>query len=456
VLYFILCLAECGADALRFGLLSYTAQGRDINLDIQRVVAYRQFGNKLWQATRFALLNFDSSFVRPKNYSELQQIVQKGNNFCDQWILSRLANCVSVVTKSIEGYHFSDAALALHSFWLYEICDVYLETIKPLMRAEDLATNAAAQASKASALAVLYTCLDHGLRLLHPFMPFITEELYHRLPGFGAENSLHKAGTGGKANCGSIMVANYPTIQATSIFANPTVESTMALYSEIGKAARSTRASLGLTKKRVDLYIHTRNTKLREQLTLHSKDIGTIAIANKVVAFEAKEETPQGAINTVINAEIELFIPLKGLVDFGGELVKLEKNIESLEISIERSKAKIAGPGFDKSSEDVRNKIRAQLQSEEEEIVKLRANYENFQSLMSAEEFSKYLEDKINLLGADIGRIQVNVDKLRAGLPAEVEKQPKKVLTKIAEAEAEQSKIQEKIANVQQQQAGRK
>src|SRR3954454_10165310 len=101
--------------------------------------------------------------------------------------------------------------LCIKVLFIYFRCQ---ETIKPIMKAEDLSSNPAAVSSRSSALAVLYTCLDNGLRLLHPFMPFITEELYHRLPGFGRDNPEYKLGTGGKNNCGSIMVAPYPDIKS--------------------------------------------------------------------------------------------------------------------------------------------------------------------------------------------------------------------------------------------------
>jgi valyl-tRNA synthetase len=119
-------IAQCGADALRFGLLAFSAQGRDVNLDVMRVVAYRQFGNKLWQATKFALMNFDEQFQPPKSLDSVESLVNQSNNFCDRWILSRLHAAVARADGGFQTYEFAEATTAFYSFWLYEFCDVYL------------------------------------------------------------------------------------------------------------------------------------------------------------------------------------------------------------------------------------------------------------------------------------------------------------------------------------------
>lgn len=134
-------IAQCGSDALRFGLLAYTAQGRNINLDIQRVVAYSQFCNKLWNATKFALLNFPSGWKRPEN--SLDAMVQKGGTFADKWILNRLAVCAQATNEGFVTYDFNVATTAVYNFWLYDLCDYYLELIKPVFRASDEGQRAA-------------------------------------------------------------------------------------------------------------------------------------------------------------------------------------------------------------------------------------------------------------------------------------------------------------------------
>jgi valyl-tRNA synthetase len=162
-------IPECGVDAMRFALCSYMTQSRDVNLDIMRVQGYRFFCNKLWNATKFALMYFESG-------EKYEVVTDKTpiTSFIHLWILSRLAKTIDVVNRSFENYEFALGTQACYSFF-YDFCDNYLECIKPIFFGED-------ETKKASARTVLYTCLDLVLRLLSPYMPFITEELFQRLP----------------------------------------------------------------------------------------------------------------------------------------------------------------------------------------------------------------------------------------------------------------------------------
>jgi valyl-tRNA synthetase len=162
-------IAECGADALRFALVAYTAQAVNINLDILRVVGYRQWCNKLWNVIRFAMTNLGSDFVPSAT------IRPSSLPLSCQWILSVLNKAIDKTVKGLESYQFSDATSALHSWWLYELCDVFIEVIKPTMFGND-------EAAKKATKDTLWLCLDTGLRMLHPFMPYLTEELWQRLP----------------------------------------------------------------------------------------------------------------------------------------------------------------------------------------------------------------------------------------------------------------------------------
>jgi valyl-tRNA synthetase len=163
-------IPECGTDAMRFALCSYLTQARDINLDILRVQGYRFFCNKLWNATKFALMYFESG----QKYDIFDKLTNQESK-ADLWILSRLSQTIEAVDKAFENYEFANATQSCYSFWLYDLCDVYLECLKPIFLSGD-------EEKKATARKILYTCLDLGLRLLSPFMPFITEELFQRLP----------------------------------------------------------------------------------------------------------------------------------------------------------------------------------------------------------------------------------------------------------------------------------
>merc|ERR1719387_448960 len=191
-------IPQCGGDALRFGLLAYTLQGRSINLDINRVVAYRHFCNKLWNVVKFALSNF------PEGYTPVGLKPNDKLCFEDEWILSRFNDMAKKTNDAFIAYEFANATTATYNFWLYDLSDLYLEVIKRRMQTEN--------EEKRVALEVLFMCLDRGLRCLHPLLPFVTEELYQRLPVSPWKSE-------------SICIAQYPTEVPT--WANPVVEHTL-------------------------------------------------------------------------------------------------------------------------------------------------------------------------------------------------------------------------------------
>ena len=441
-------ISECGADALRFGLLAYSSQGRDVNLDIQRVVAYRQFGNKLWQATRFALLNFDASFVKPSSLADVRALVDRGQNLADRWILSRLCAAVVRANGGFEGYQFAEVTTAVYNFWLYELCDVYLELIKPIVKTAD--SSPAAAASKAASLAVLYTCLRTGLLLLHPLMPFISEELYHRLPqAMGTEEE--KAGVGGRLQCGSIMVQPYPSEAEFGAFASADAEALMATLQDVGKAARSTRSNLGLTKKRVELYLLCSDDAAAASLIPHTRDLGTLAIASAVHVLPASQRAsiPNGCTTSIVSPTLELHIPLRGLVDFGAEVVKMEKQRDALLQSSSVLRAKMAAPGYDKSPADVRSRNEAKLRDDAAEVEKLTASIDAFNALMSDDEKAQYLEQKVSAKRTDAERAKVAMDKI---LPAggDEAKLNKKIAGKYSELKKEHAALMAELEQLQQ------
>ncbi len=171
-------IPRCGADALRYGLLAYTSQGNSVNMDVSRVVGYRHFCNKLWNATRFALSHFEKA---PASWDKEKEVgvwdPRLPLRLEDAYILSKLSQACSKINQAYENYDLAGCVQISYDFWLYELCDRYLELVKPRLHDE---TNT--DSDKKTALNVLYICLDSGLRMLHPMIPFITEELYQRLP----------------------------------------------------------------------------------------------------------------------------------------------------------------------------------------------------------------------------------------------------------------------------------
>lgn len=199
-------IPECGADALRYGLLAYTSQGRSINLDVNRVVGYRFFCNKLWNATKFALMHFPPGFQA--RGTEIFSDKTLSLDWPELWVLHRLSLCAKKTNTALEHFDFSTAVTATYNFWLYEFCDIYLELVKPRLGTHHASTTQTSDSSKKTdgyepiLLNVLFICLDRGLRLLHPLLPFVTEELYQRLP--------FALTTEGKRPYESISISYYP------------------------------------------------------------------------------------------------------------------------------------------------------------------------------------------------------------------------------------------------------
>ncbi|VDP86385.1 unnamed protein product [Echinostoma caproni] len=229
-------IPECGTDALRFALCSYTKQGRNINLDILRVQGCRFFCNKLWNAVRYALYHCLGTEFQPPVIVSLEEALSTARahpliSGTDRWILSRLANAVQRCYNGFEQFHFSMATTACYNFWLYEFCDVYLEYTKPIVKPDGKPVHM----ERANLVCcVLYLCLNVGLRLLHPFMPFITEELYQRLP--------HRAES--KQLAPSICVTPYPTPgQVAALRDEDGVETDFRLVNSIAHRLRALRAA---------------------------------------------------------------------------------------------------------------------------------------------------------------------------------------------------------------------
>lgn len=215
-------IPACGTDALRFTLLAYTSTGRDINMDIKRVDGYSKFCNKLWNATRFANMKLGDNY-EPRKCDSLT-----GNeSLAGKWILHKLNKAIISTNQHLEQMNFMQATTAVYQFWLYELCDVYLEVCKPVFDCND-------DEAKKSAQDVLYICLDQGLKLLHPFMPFVTEELYQRLPR-RPDDSIE-----------SIMLTKFPS--ARSDWDQPQKEIDFEYINSIVGASRSLMSEYNVKK----------------------------------------------------------------------------------------------------------------------------------------------------------------------------------------------------------------
>lgn len=352
-------IPECGADALRFGLLAYTQQGRDINLDINRLVGYRNFCNKLWNAIRFAMTNLEGGFTAADNMAETV-LSNPAISKRDRYILSRLNYAISVCNKSFEAYEFGELTNALYNFWLYDLCDVYLELTKPVMSGTD-------EAAKLAAQQTLYVCLEYGLRLLHPIMPFVTEELWQRLPG--------------KRSTPSITIAPYPL--AVDEWANPEVEADMELVKEVIHAARSVRAEYGLVNSvRPQFFVKCADNEVKTTMEAQLDDFGTLSKAGESKCL-VDEEPPKGCAMHSVNDKIQIYVLLAGLVDFANEISKLEKKLTKIQPSIDNLVKKMEKEDYvTKVPENVRETETAKLEALQKEKEGIQNAIVGFQRLL--------------------------------------------------------------------------
>ncbi|KAJ2009669.1 valine--tRNA ligase [Coemansia thaxteri] len=295
-------IPECGTDALRFTLCAYTAAGRDVSMDIMHVDGYRKFCNKLWNATRFALMKLGDDFV-PSSHA----VLTGRESLAERWILHRLDAAARDTSAALSNMNFMAATTAVYKFWLYELCDVYIEYIKPITAPE------ADAAARRSAQQTLFTCLDQGLRLLHPFMPFVTEELWQRLPRRASESSS------------SICIAAYPEPRAD--YESSVVEAEFELVMSIAKAGRSLASDYNVLSK--STFFISNTSEPSHALTLAQADgIATLVKGcQSITALAPGEAVPAGCAVALVNEEVAMHLLVRGRVDIDQEVGKIEKQV---------------------------------------------------------------------------------------------------------------------------------
>eukprot|EP01012_Entosiphon_sulcatum_P020453 TRINITY_DN253_c1_g1_i3.p1 TRINITY_DN253_c1_g1~~TRINITY_DN253_c1_g1_i3.p1 ORF type:complete len:1003 (+),score=254.75 TRINITY_DN253_c1_g1_i3:934-3942(+) len=350
-------IEQCGSDALRFGLLSYTVSGKNVNMDVDRIVAYRHFCNKLWQAVRYGLF-----FALGADYQPPSRTIAAAElaaaPFACRWILSCLDRAVTDVNAAFASYEFSTATTVAYSFWLYEFCDVFLELTKPVIKLE------ATDPRRRVTLHVLWVSMEVGLRLLHPMMPFVTEELWNRLPG-GRRN-------GGTAEnrhpTESIMVAEYP--QGPLGYRSEQVEQEMKQVQHVVHAARSLKSSLSMTvKHRPPVYLQSADPSASAVYRNQAADIECLAVTGPVTVVAAKEEVPSGCVANVVDHLVTLHLGVEGMVDVEKELQRLGKNRGKVEQSREGLVKKTQMANYEaKVPEDVRRQNAEKLVQLQQEL----------------------------------------------------------------------------------------
>ena len=345
-------IEKYGTDAFRFTLAAFAAQGRDVKMSEKRIEGYRHFVNKLWNAARFALMHID----RPH-----KEIDTGALSLPDRWILSRLRHVTLKTAEAIDSYRFNDAASAVYNFVWHEFCDWYLEAIKPALYEKE------GPEKRATALSVLWRVMHDTLILLHPFMPFITEEIWHNLPGAQ----------------GSIMRAVFPADQKdnAAVTAEDQAEADMDLLIKLISAIRNIRGEMNISpSKTLAAVVLTRDTNMNELIETHQNMI--INLAN-LDAFEVNQSAakPKSSATAVVGAAT-LFVPLEGIIDFDLEARRLEKELNKLTKELATVTKKLANRNFlDKAPQDVVEKVKAKHEGLQEKQQKLEAHLNKIKDL---------------------------------------------------------------------------
>lgn len=339
-------IEKYGADTLRFMLVTGNTPGNDMRFYWERVEAARNFANKLWNASRFMLMNlqgFDGGFVpNDTDYT-----------LADRWILSRYAKTSAVVTENLEKFELGEAARGLYEFIWGEFCDWYIELVKPRLYAAE-------GDSRRTAQYVLGYVLERTLRLLHPFMPFITEEIWQHIPHEGK----------------SVMTAPWPTGEEKWLCEED--EAAMASIMEVIKAIRNMRAEVNAVPgKKSEAILHFSDAAQQAVFMAHDGYLRALAEAEPVTILSAEAKKPENAV-TAVAGGVEIYLPLKGLIDVEKETSRLEKELDSLTKEIARTVGKLANEKFvAKAPAEVVAKEREKLQGYEEKkrVVEERLRY---------------------------------------------------------------------------------
>jgi valyl-tRNA synthetase len=341
-----------GTDALRFTFASQATTGRDIVLSLNRIEGYRNFCNKLWNASRYVLMN-----VAGEDCSASDAL-----SAADRWILSRLQQVAREVAESIEGYRFDHAAQALYEFTWNEYCDWYLELTKPVLNSDDSSAE-----QKRAARHTLVTVLETLLRLLHPIMPFITEEIWQQVK--------EPAGVEGA----TIMLQPWP--EPDDSLVNKAAEREMRWVMDFILGIRRIKGEMNISPgKPVPVLLANVSPEDEQFLAANRHYLDFLARTESVQILRPGETPPEAA--TALVGEMEVLIPLAGLIDKEAELKRLEKEIAKLRSEVERAEKKLGNPGFtDKAPPAVVAKERNKLETARTALDKLADQAERIRAL---------------------------------------------------------------------------
>ncbi|WP_077327240.1 valine--tRNA ligase [Virgibacillus siamensis] len=341
-------IEKYGADSLRYFLLTGSTPGQDLRFHWEKIESTWNFANKVWNASRFSLMNMEGFTYRDIDLSGDMSLA-------DKWILTRLNETIEQVTKNTNKYEFGEAGRYLYNFIWDELCDWYIEMAKLPLYGDD-------EKQKRTTQSVLAYVLDNTMRMLHPYMPFITEEIWQQLPHQGE----------------SITVAAWPQVKTE--FHDEAASNEMKRLVSIIKAVRNIRAEVDTPmSKQIKLMIQTENEEITAELETNRHYLERFCNPD-VLTISTSVDAPDKAMSAVVTGA-ELFLPLEGLIDFDKEINRLEKKLEKWNKEVDRVQKKLANAGFvNKAPEAVVEEERKKEQDYKEKQSKVKARLEELKS----------------------------------------------------------------------------
>ncbi|WP_163582356.1 valine--tRNA ligase [Gracilibacillus saliphilus] len=302
-----------GADSLRYFLATGSSPGQDLRFQWEKVESTWNFVNKIWNASRFALMNMDGL-----SYDEIDLTGKK--SVADEWILTRLNETIEQVTRHVDKYDFGEAGRYLYNFIWDDFCDWYIEMAKLPLYGED-------EQAKLTTRSILAYVLDHTMRMLHPFMPFVTEEIWQQLPHKGE----------------SIVRAAWPTVD--NQLSNEASSEVMKQLVAIIRSVRNIRAEVDTPmSKEIPIIVQANDEAVKKQLETNRIYLDRFCNPSELT-IDTNVVVPDKAMSAVVTGA-ELFLPLEGLIDIDKELTRLQGELDKLNKEVERVDKKLANEGF--------------------------------------------------------------------------------------------------------------
>ncbi|MDM1309796.1 valine--tRNA ligase [Acinetobacter indicus] len=344
-----------GTDAVRFTFCALANTGRDIKFDMKRVEGYRNFANKIWNATRFVMMNCEEQIIGQEVRQDLWELPE-------QWIVSRLQKAEQAVQTAFATYRLDLAAQAIYEFIWNEYCDWYVELTKPVLNDENVSVE-----RKAEVRRVLLSVMEASLRLAHPLMPYLTEEIWQTL--------APKLNISGE----TIMLSQYPV--ADQALVNEQAEADMQWLQGLIGAVRNIRGEMGLGNARL-LPVLLQNTTDAEKAQIARIEPLFKALAKvESITFLADAEQPPLSSSSVVG-HVSVFVPMKGLIDPKAELGRLQKDLDKVQKQHDQIATKLANEGFvAKAPAAVVEGEKAKLAEFADQLAKIKANMEQIAAL---------------------------------------------------------------------------